>query len=360
MKAIIPTGGRGTRMRPLTFSTNKHFIPIANKPLIFYPIEAVVGAGIKDIAITYNPGGLDEAKEVLGDGSRWGVKFSYILQREPKGLANIFQVCEQYLEGKSFVMHLGDNIFVDGINDFVETFNKEKPDGMVAMVHHKDNKRLGVPFFDADGHLIKYIEKPENPPHDFAIPGLYFFGPQVFDCFKGKDKVQPSGRGEYEISTPYQWLINHNFKVLVLEYKGKWMDPGKFDDWLDANQYLLQHNLEEKIESKVDESTQIEGVLVIGRGCTIVKSKIKGPTIIGDNVTCNGSEIGKYSSLADNCQIINSRVENSVLMNGVKILDVKSHPIQDSLIGTDTEIVGANGKSAATNLFVGEKCRIQV
>lgn len=360
MKAIIPTGGRGTRMRPLTFSQNKHFIPIANKPLIFYPIETVVRAGIKDIAITYNPSGLEEAKELLGDGSRWGVTFTYILQEKPKGLANIFQVCEGYLEGNPFVLHLGDNIFVDGINDFVKRFNKEKPDGLVAMVHHKDNKRLGVPFFDKDGHLIKYIEKPENPPHDFAIPGLYFFSAAVFECFKGKGAIKPSERGEYEISTPYQYLIDHNFKVLVMEYKGKWMDPGKFDDWLDANKYLLKHNLEEKIETMADESSKLEGIVAVGRGCSIVKSKIMGPVIIGDNVTIERGEIGPYTSIANNCQIINSKVENSVLMNGVKILDVNNHPIKNSLIGTDTQVLGTNGRGPTTSLFVGEKCKIQV
>lgn len=360
MKAIIPTGGRGTRMRPLTFSQNKHFIPIANKPLIFFPIETIANAGIKDIAITYNPEGLDEAKTTLGDGSRWGLKFTYILQEEPKGLANIFQVCEDYLEREPFVLHLGDNIFVDGINSLVETFNKERPEGLVAMVHHQENTRLGVPYFDKDGNLIKYVEKPTNPPHDFAIPGLYFFGPKVFDCFKGENSIKPSARGEYEISAPYQWLIDHNFKVLVLEYKGKWLDPGKFDDWLEANKYLLENNLKASIESKPDNDSNIEGVVAIGNGSTIIKSKIKGPTIIGDNVTLDNCEIGQFTSIGDNCEIINSNLENSVLMNGVKIINVKSHPISGSLIGTDTEIVGANGHGPTTSLFVGEKCKIQV
>lgn len=359
MKAIIPTGGHGTRMRPLTFSQNKHFIPIANKPLVFYPIETVAGAGILEIAITYNPGGLDEVKTYLGNGSRWGVKFTYILQEEPKGLANIFQVCEDWLSGQPFLMHLGDNIFAEGIDDLVKRFKREKPEGLVAMVHHKDNRRLGVPYFDKDGHLIKYVEKPQNPPHDFAIPGIYFFSPKVFGCFKGRDAIKPSDRDEYEISAPYMWLIDHGYKVLVKEYKGKWMDPGKFDDWLLANQYLLQTTLKEKIESKLDVS-EIEGVVEIGRGCTILRSKIKGPVIIGDNVTVDSSEVGPYCAIGNNCQIINSNLGNSVLMSGVKILNVREHPIQDSLIGTDTEVVGANGKNPKTSLFIGEKCKITV
>lgn len=360
MKAIIPIGGRGTRMRPLTFSANKHFIPIANKPIIFFPIEAVVDAGIKEVAITYNAGGLDEAKAVLGDGGRWGLKFSYILQEEPKGLANIFQVCEEYLKGESFVLHLGDNIFVSGIKDLVDYFLKEKPNALVTILKHKDNRRLGVPFFDEKGKFIKYVEKPENPPNDFGIPGLYFFDNNVFKCFKEEDTIKPSERGELEISAPYNWLIEHNFRVDVLEYKGIWMDPGKFDDWLEANKYLLVHKLEEFRETDLDQSNKVSGKVTIGKDCTILNSEIEGPVIIGDNVTVKNSLLGSFTSIADNCQIEGSKVENSVLMSGVKIVNVKDHPIKDSLIGTDTEVVGVDGRAVKTSLFVGEKCKIQL
>ncbi len=360
MKAVIPTGGRGTRMRPLTFSQNKHFIPVANKPLIFYPIETVANAGIKEIALTYNTGGLEEVKNMLGDGSRWGVKFSYVLQEQPKGLANIFQVCEEFVRGEPFVMHLGDNIFVDGISDLVVHFDKEKPDGLVAMVHHKENTRLGVPYFDDNGHLVKYVEKPENPPHDFAIPGIYFFSPLVFECFRGKDAIQPSARGEYEISAPYQWLIDKGKRVDVLEYKGKWLDPGKIDDWLYANEYLLENNFEQLVESKIDESSSVEGKIKLGKDSEIRNSKIKGPVVIGDKVIIEDSEIGPFVSIADGCEVINSEIKRSILMGGVRVSGVLEHPMEDSLIGTDTEVVGSDGKGAATKLFVGEKCKIQI
>ncbi len=356
MKAIIPTGGRGTRMRPLTFSANKHFIPVANKPLIFYPIETIADAGIKEIALTYNPGGLDEIKQVLGDGSKWGVSFTYVLQEEPKGLANIFQVCENFVGSEPFVMHLGDNIFVDGIKDLVAHFEKEKPDGLVAMVHHSENTRLGVPYFDEKGRLVKYVEKPENPPHDFAIPGIYFFALSIFDCFKGPDAIKPSARGEYEISTPYQWLIDHNKRVDVVEYKGTWLDPGKFDDWLEANKYLLDHKLEEKSESEVGEGSSIEGSVSIGKNCKIVDTKIRGPVIIGDNVEIEGSTINPYTAISDNCFIRNSTISNSVLLSGVRIEDVK-RPIGGSLIGKDTEIISSE---EAIKLFIGELCRVEV
>ncbi len=360
MKAIIPTGGRGTRMRPLTFSTNKHFIPVANKPLIFYPVETIANAGIKQVAITYNPGGLEEAKEYMGDGSRFGLEITYVLQEKPAGLANIVQVCEEFIAGDSFVFHLGDNIFVDGIKDQVEYFEKEKPNGLVTMIHHKENRRMGVPFFNDEGRLIKYVEKPENPPHDFAVPGVYFGDVNFFKCFNKTNGIKPSERGEYEIPAAFQWMIDNGFRVDVVEYKGTWLDPGKFDDWIDANQYFLKNGLLDLKESKVDSTTKIEGKVKIGKGCTIVNSKILGPCIIGDNATITNSEVGPLTSIADNCEIVGSIVKNSVLMCGVKILAVKEHPVDNSLIGTDSEVIGKNGRGATTSLFVGEKCKIQL
>ncbi|MCL4365982.1 sugar phosphate nucleotidyltransferase, partial [Patescibacteria group bacterium] len=335
-------------------------LPVYNKPMIFYPIETIVASGIKNIALTYNPGGLEETKSLLGDGSRWGANFTYVLQEKPKGLANIFQVCEEYLNGEPFVMHNGDNIFVSGIKDLVDYFEKTKPNALVTMIQHKDNRRLGVPLFDKQGKFIQYIEKPENPPNNFGIPGLYFFDSNVFKCFNGKDAIVPSERGELEISAPYNWLIAQGFQVDALEYKGVWKDPGKFDDWLEANQYLLEHKLEEIRESQVDSTSEIHGKVSIGRNCVIVNSKIHGPVIIGDNVIIKDSNIGQFTSISDNCEINGSSISDSVLMSGVKILDINYHPIEMSLIGTDTEIIGADGRSAKTSLFVGEKCKIQI
>lgn len=360
MKAIIPTGGRGTRMRPLTFSANKHFIPVANKPLIFYPIETVANLGIKQIAITYNPSGLEEAKSILGDGSNWGLEFTYCLQEKPAGLANIVQVCEEFIAGDSFIFHLGDNIFVDGLEQQFEYFEKNKPNGLVTMVHHPENNRMGVPYFDDEGRLLKYVEKPENPPHDFAIPGVYFADSNFFRVFK-EDPIQPSARGEYEIPDAFQWMIDHNLRVDVMEYKGKWLDPGKFNDWIEANQYILDTTL----ESEIDESTDIDGETIlenrikIGKNCVIKKSHLRGPLIIGNNVEINGSYIGPFSSLADDCKIEEGHIENSVFMNGVFVKKV-SNPIDSSLIGTETEIVKKSSPTTSFSFFVGEKCKVEV
>lgn len=346
-------------MRPLTFSTNKHFIPVANKPLIFYPVEAVADAGIKEVAITYNPGWLERIRSQLGTGRKWGLRFTYILQEEPKGLANIFQVCEQYLAGDRFLMHLGDNIFTNGIKDYVSHFLTEKPNGLVTMVHHPENWRLGVPYFDRKGRLRRYVEKPKKPPHDYAIPGLYFFDSNVFKCFRGKDRIKPSARGEYEISAPYQWLINRGYRVDVLEYKGKWLDPGKFDDWMEANQYLLDHNSNGEIKSKPDQTSSIQGRVSIGNKCKIINSKIRGPAMIGSGVTIKNAYIGPYTSISDNCVIEKSRLENSVLMQGVRLINV-GQQIDNSLVGTGTEVSGVEGTSGCLELFVGEKSKVRL
>lgn len=356
MKAVIPTGGRGTRMQPITFSANKHFIPVANRPLIFYPIETVVAAGIKEILITYNPGSLEMVKSFLGDGSKWSAKFTYVLQFEPKGLANVFEVCEEALNGEPFLMHNGDNIFTEGIKEAVDYFLDKKPNALVTMVHHKDNRRLGVPYFDENNRLVKYVEKPENPPHDFAIPGLYFFDSNVFKAFKGKDRIVPSARGELEINSPFQWLIDHKFQVDVIEYKGKWLDPGKFDDWIEANKYLLEKMPEKRNESEIDNSSEIKNKVSIGVNCNIRGSKITGPVAIGDNVEILDSEIGPYSSISNDCIILKSKLENSVLMHGVKITNIKTG-IDTSVIGPDCEII--NLKESSLKLFIGEKSKIE-
>lgn len=359
MKAIIPTGGRGTRMQPLTFSVNKQFIPLANKPLVFYPIEAVAKSGVKEVAIVYGPGWLDYVKEVLGDGRKWGMKFAYVLQEKPIGLANIFQVCEEFVNGDRFFLHLGDNIFADGINDLVSKFSEGKSYGMVAKIVHPENWRLGVPIFDKKGRLVDYIEKPKNPPNKYAVPGIYFFDSKVFECFRGKDQIKPSKRGEYEILEPYKWLIKRGYRVDVTEYKGRWLDPGKFDDWLDANRTLLDRNCSGEIRSKTGKDTIIEGRVDMGKGCKIKGSELRGPIAIGDEVEITDSYVGPYTSIGNQSIIRNSNLENSVLMPKVKILNIKKQ-IDESLIGTESEIVNSGGKIDSFKLFIGEKSLVKI
>ncbi len=359
MKGLITAGGRGTRMRPVTFSTNKHFIPIANKPLLHYALEEMVKAGIKEIGINYNPGQLNELKEQLGTGKDWGVNFTYILQEKPLGLANIIEVSRDFLGKSKFVMHLGDNIFWGGISDLIKDFSKSDSNAMVTVIHHSENSRMGVPYLDDKGNLEKIIEKPKNPPHDLAVPGLYFFDHHALECFQGDNKIEPSPRGEYEIGSIYNWLVNQGYQVEVGEFNGVWKDPGKFNDWLDTNRFILDHKKDSIISSNVPDDVSIEGRVTIGKGCKISNTKLRGPLVIGDKVTIRDSFIGPYSSISDNCHIENAKIENSVLMEGVEINSPK-RPLDSCLLGRESTVVGNHQPTETLELFLGNQCQVKI
>lgn len=344
-------------MRPLTFSTNKHLIPLANKPLLSYPLEAVKKAGVKEVLVNYNPGQLEELKDFLGDGKKWGMRITYVLQEKPLGLGSIINCCRPFLGKGKFFMHLGDNIFWGGIKSLVEYFSQSDLNGLVTVIHHPENWRMGVPFFDKKGRLVRYVEKPEKPPHDWAIPGLYFLDDKVFGCFEGKEAIKPSVRGEYEISAIYQWLLDHDFKVETKEFKGIWKDPGKFDDWLDTNQFLLDQEVKEEFLSKIGKDVQVKGRVKVGKNCRISRTSLRGPIIIGDGVVVKDSFIGPYSSIGDNCQIIKAKIENSILVKGVKVENIDM-PLDSSLVGEESVIEG-NGKGNL-ELFIGNKCQVRL
>lgn len=351
MKGIIPIGGRGTRMRPVTYSVNKHFIPVANRLLVEYPIKTMVEAGIEDIGITYNPRQLQLAKKVLGDGSEWGAEFTYILQPEPLGLAHIVQVAEDFVNGESFVFHLGDNIFTEGITKLVDKFKKEDWDGLVAMVEHEENTRMGVPYFDDKGRLERYVEKPKDPPHKFAIPGVYLASSKIFGAFSGRGKIKPSARGEYEIADLFQWMIDQGYKVGVEEYDGLWLDPGKFGDWLESNQILLDRYAVRQIEGEVDSKSRIKGRVEVGKESRIINSRIRGPVRIGEDVVVKDSFIGPYTSIYHHSRIEECRIANSVVMEGAELEKV-SQPVDTSIIGRNARVV-SNGESGMVGLFLG-------
>lgn len=346
-------------MRPVTFSTNKHFIPIANKPLLFYAIEEMVKAGINQIGINYNPGQLKELKGNLGAGKKWGVEFTYILQEEPKGLAHIVKISEDFIDGEKFVMHLGDNIFYGGIKNLINKFRKSKANALLTVIHHPENYRMGVPYFSDGGELEKIVEKPKKPPHDLAVPGLYFFDSNVFQAFKGKNKIKPSERGELEIGSLYNWLLENDYQVEVGEFNGVWRDPGKFDDWIDTNQFLLDNNVEKKIDSNLDKSVKVEGRVVVGPDCVIKNSRLRGPLIIGKKVKIIDSYVGPYTSIQDKCKIENTEIQNSVLMAGVEIKS-SSRPLDSCLIGRDSVVKENDRPNKTLELFLGNQCRLKI
>jgi len=356
MKAIIAAGGQGTRLRPLTFSSNKHLIPIANKPLLLYSLENIIALGIKQIGIIVNET-KSAVAELLGNGSKWGVKITYIHQPQPLGVAHVVKVSQKFLNKSPFVFHLGDNIFSHGIKEPYQHFLKHKPDAVLTIVKHSENYRLGVPFFDDKGKLIEVVEKPTNPPNKFGAPGLYIFNHHVFKAFSGKDAVKPSARGEYEIVDLYNYLLKKNYQVDAVEIKGEWRDPGKFDDSLEANRLMLDLNLKTNIKGKIDKKTKISGKVAIGKGSKVSNSQIIGPAIIGKNTVIENSYIGSHASIADDCQIINSQIENSIVMQNSSIINAQQR-IEASMIGKNTEIITT--KNPTYSFFIGDHCKIEL
>jgi len=356
MKAIIAAGGKGTRLRPLTFSSNKHLIPIANKPLLFYSIENIVALGIKQIGIVVNET-KSAVNDLLGDGSKWKVKITYIHQPQPLGVANVVKVSQKFLGKSSFIFHLGDNIFSHGIKEPYQHFLKHKPDAVLTIIKHPENHRLGVPFFDNNNKLIKVVEKPTNPPNQFGAPGLYIFNHHVFKAFSGKDAIKPSARGEYEITDLYNYLLKKNYQVDAVEIKGEWRDPGKFDDSLEANRLMLDLNLKTSIKGKIDKKTKISGEVAIGKNSQVSNSQLVGPVSIGKNTVIQNSYIGPHASIADDCQIVNSQIENSIIMQSSFIIDAQ-HRIQASMIGKNAAI--RTTKNPTYSFFIGDHCKIEL
>ncbi len=368
MKALLLSGGRGTRMRPLTYSRNKHAILIANKPLILYPFEMIVEAGIKDIAVIVNET-RREIEEILGDGKKWRVKVTYIYQDKPAGLAHALSLSEEFMGEEKFVMVLGDNILEKGIKKYVKYFDETDINGHIlgVKVPKKEHKRYGMATVDKNFSVKRYIEKPGvvdnsklyDPKSSYAVTGFYFFDSNVFKCFSGKDKIKPSKRGELEIASAFNWLIQHKYKVSLELVSGWYKDPGNPEDTLLANQFILTNIVKERIQGKVDKRSKIKSKVNIGKKTIIKNSILCGPLIIGNDCLIENSVIGPFTSIYNNTVIRNCKVENSIILGGVTLEDVKKK-IVSSLIGWNAEILKIKSKGNLLSLLIGDNSVVRV
>lgn len=356
MKAIIAVGGKGTRLLPLTYSTNKQLIPIANKPLLMYPLQNVIDAGIKEVGLIVNET-RSAVEAFVGDGSQFGIHVTYIDQAAPLGLAHVVKISEPFLGGEPFVYLLGDNIFTAGIKKPLAHFVHSKADAVLSIIEHPENFRLGVPFFDNDGKLIEVVEKPTNPPNRFGVPGMYMFTARVFEAFKGKDAIKPSPRGEMEIVDLYNYMLKHGMNVEVAEIEGYWRDPGKFGDALETNKLLLELNPRTEIKGEVDKDSKLMDGVVLGKGSKVINSQIMGPVIIGENVEIRNSFIGSYTAIGNDCELVNCKIEYSILLEDVHITDVKGK-IEGAMIGNHTEIATTKQLAPSYSFMVADHCRI--
>jgi glucose-1-phosphate thymidylyltransferase len=355
MKGLILAGGAGTRLRPITHTSAKQLVPVANKPILFYGLEHMVAAGITEIGFIVGDT-RDEIMAAVGDGSRWGIDVTYIPQDAPLGLAHCVLIAHEFLGDEHFVMYLGDNLLEQGLVEFVEAFAADSGESAAQILLHRvpDPQRFGVAELNADGEVVRLIEKPVDPPSDLALVGVYLFDPRIHEAVRA---IEPSPRGELEITDAIQWLVDQGHRVRTRILEGWWIDTGKLTPLLEANRLILER-LEQSVEGKVDEASRIEGRVVLQAGCQVVNSTIRGPAIVGEGARVVDSYIGPFTAVARDCEIVHSEIENSVVLEHSRI--VEAGRLVDSLIGRHVEVTRSGERPRATRLMVGDHCIVDV
>jgi glucose-1-phosphate thymidylyltransferase len=348
MKGLILSGGKGTRLYPLTFTSAKQLIPVANMPVLFRVIQTIRDAGIVDIGIVIGDTGA-EIRAAVGDGSAWGVRITYIPQEAPLGLAHAVKISQPFLGDDKFVMFLGDNVIQGGIHALIRQFDSSRYNSQIVLTRVKEAQHYGVAVLRADGSIERLIEKPKAPPSDLALVGIYMFDANVF---KAVNAIQPSARGEREITDAIQWLVTAGYSVFPYIHKGWWVDTGKPIDMLEANSLVLDE-LVPSIQGSVDAESTVDSRVTIGAGAEIINSVVRGPTIIGENTRIVNSYVGPFTSIHHDCTVENAEIERSIVLEHARIADVPAR-IQDSLIGRRAIITRASGRPAAYKLTLGD------
>jgi glucose-1-phosphate thymidylyltransferase len=356
MKALILSGGKGTRLRPLTYTGAKQLVPVANKPILWYGIEGIVAAGITEIGIIISPETGEEVKATTGNGDRFGAKITYILQEQPAGLAHAVKVAQPFLGDSPFVMYLGDNLIESDLTPFLEDFKNNHLDALILLRAVDNPSAFGVAKVDDRGRVLQLIEKPKDPPSNLALVGIYYFAPTIHEAIA---RIQPSPRGELEITDAIQSLIDHQQSVESRLIEGWWLDTGKKDDLLSANQIILDTRLKDSVQGDVDEKSRINGRVAIGKGSKILNCSIRGPVAIGENCHLENCFIGPYSSIADDVTLIDIDVEHSVVLQGAKLEEIDQR-IVDSLIGRRARVIVAPQRPKAIRFMVGDDCQIEL
>src|SRR5215475_3773819 len=350
MKGLILSGGRGTRLRPITFTSAKQLVPVANKPILFYGIEALAASGIREIGIVVGDTHL-EIRDAVGDGHRWGVEVTYIQQEAPLGLAHAVLTAEPFLGDDAFCMYLGDNLILEPLAPLVEDFRTAKPNSQILLARVPDPTQFGVAELSGD-KVKRLIEKPKTPPSDLALVGVYMFDANVLRAAKA---ITPSARGELEITDAIQWLIDSGHTVRPHVIDGWWKDTGKLEDMLEANRIILDR-LEPRSEGTVTDS-EIHGKVVIEPGARVVRSTVRGPAIIGRGASIEQAYIGPFTSVGEGVSVRNSEVEHSILLEGSSIADVGGR-IESSLIGKNASIYRTQGKPQSFTFMLGDRSEV--
>ena len=353
MKALVLSGGSGSRLRPITHTSAKQLVPVANKPVLFYGLEAIGDAGITDVGIVVG----DTAKAIqkaVGDGGAFGLDATYIRQEAPRGLAHAVLIAREFLGEDDFVMYLGDNFIVGGISSLVEEFRVGRPDAQILLTRVPDPRQFGVAQLDAAGEVIGLEEKPRQPKSDLALVGVYIFTPAVHEAVR---QLTPSWRGELEITEAIQWLIDNGRKVRSTVITGYWKDTGNVADMLEVNRMVLE-GLNPVRHGAVDAASELIGRVAVESGAEISGSRIVGPVIIGPGTKVTGSYVGPFTSVAGDCEIADSEIEYSIVLRGASIRGVRR--IEASLIGHDVEVTPAPKVPKAHRLVLGDHSKVQI
>ncbi len=353
LKGLILSGGKGTRLRPITHTSAKQLVPVANKPVLFYGIEAMAAAGISEVGIIIAPETGGEIREAAGDGSRFGVRITYIEQDAPLGLAHAVLTAEPFLGDSAFVMYLGDNLLQGGIRDLVTAFRSGAPDALILLTQVPDPENFGVAELK-DGVVVRLVEKPPEPQTDLALVGVYMFTPAIHDAARA---IRPSGRGELEITDAIQHLVDEGLRVEPHIVRGWWKDTGRLDDMLAANRLVLE-TIDHRVEGELIDS-KVDGRVVIEPGARLERSAVRGPAVIGADARLSDCYIGPYTAIGDGCVIENAEVEHSILLAGSSVRDLAGR-MESSLLGRNVHIGRGHSQPRAYRFLVGDNSEIGI
>ena len=353
MKALLTAGGHGTRLRPITYTQNKHLIPIANKLMLKYAIDYLKESDIYEIGIIINAN--DESIiNAFGDGKNYGVEITYIEQDQPLGLAHVVKISQSFIGNDDFIFYLGDNILVGGVKSFINDFKKMKSNCHLVLSQVPDPSRFGVADI-VDNQIVNIQEKPISPRSNLAVTGIYLYDSNIFEAV---NNIKPSKRGELEISDAHQFLIENGYEVSFSEITGWWKDTGQPSDLLDANCLVLD-NIKSQNNGNIDDMSKMTGEVIIGKNSSIINSIIKGPVIIDNDCIIKDSYIGSYSSIGKNCKITNAKVEYSILMEGC-VLDSLNQIMKSSLLGKNVKVVGSNNQNNNSTFLLGDQSYVEL
>ncbi len=352
MKGLVLSGGKGTRLYPLTYTRAKQLIPVANKPVLFRVIESIRDAGIEEIGIVVGDTA-PEIMEAVGDGRRWGVRIQYIQQEAPLGLAHAVKISQDYLGDEPFVMFLGDNVIEGGITSLVEEFSSGDYNAQIVLTPVKDPQHYGVAQLDEEGNIVRLVEKPRNPPSNLALVGIYMFDHHIFEAV---NNITPSWRGELEITDAIQWLVEQGYRVRAYIHQGWWIDTGKPIDMLEANNRVLLE-MKHEIRGYVDRESRVDHNVTIEEGAEIINSVIRGPSIIGKNTRVVNAYVGPFTSIYHDCIIEDCEIEHSIVLENSVIQGIP-YRIEDSLIGRNVEIRRSPYKPKAYKLTLGDNSKV--